>query len=94
MVRFVANHCGRHYETSDRSPALPMDIGMGQKGPNHGLEASLPAVFGGAALSYSCRKCGLVQERDRRQAKFGGVADKCTRCNLPMFFSWQRRHCS
>lgn len=82
--RHVANHCGVHFEDSDRSPALPLDIGFGQKGPTHGRPAELPVDFGGAFQAWTCKKCGLVQKRDGRKAKFGGVANKCTKCNRPM----------
>lgn len=84
VVRHRANHCGVHYETSIRSPVLPNDIGMGQKGPTHGIMAQLPVDFGAGDTAYACLKCGLVQNRNGRKAKFGGVASKCTKCNRPL----------
>jgi DNA-directed RNA polymerase subunit RPC12/RpoP/ribosomal protein L37E len=76
-------NCGTNFETSDRSPALPMDIGFYNKCPRCGTHRY--ALAGTATMRYACTKCGLAQNINGRLPKWNAYPKfQCSRCNMPM----------
>jgi DNA-directed RNA polymerase subunit RPC12/RpoP len=86
VTRIAYQCCGQHISTSDKSPALPRDVGVINtvtKCPSHGLLPQGSAATGSGAV-YVCQKCGLLQNVTGRLQKHNGIKLRCHECNAPL----------